>query len=51
MFRLCFKVPKDAEEWGIFLHIKNKVFVDFDEIRQEIENETDRMTGKNKVRR
>ncbi len=41
--------PKDADEWGVFLHIKNKLFTNFDEIRQEIENETDRMTGKNKV--
>jgi hypothetical protein len=43
------KVPKDIEEWGIFLHIKNKIFTDFDEIRQEIESETERLTGKNKV--
>ncbi|XP_051865854.1 dynamin-1-like protein [Pristis pectinata] len=37
-----------VEEWGMFLHCKNKIFVDFDEIRQEIENETERMTGTNK---
>ncbi|EAA43354.4 AGAP008896-PA [Anopheles gambiae str. PEST] len=37
-----------VEEWGRFLHIKNKVFTDFDEIRSEIENETDRMAGANK---
>lgn len=36
------------EEWGRFLHIKNKIFSDFDEIRREIENETDRMAGSNK---
>ncbi|XP_055299266.1 dynamin-1-like protein isoform X2 [Sitodiplosis mosellana] len=36
------------EEWGKFLHTKNKVFSDFDEIRKEIENETDRMAGTNK---
>lgn len=41
-------VPKDADEWGVFLHIKNKVFTNFDEIREEIENETERLTGKNK---
>jgi dynamin 1-like protein len=41
--------PKDADEWGVFLHVKNKVFTDFDEIRQEIENETERITGRNKV--
>ena len=33
----------------MFLHIKNKIFTDFDEVREEIENETDRLTGKNKV--
>ncbi|XP_065339611.1 dynamin-1-like protein [Cloeon dipterum] len=38
----------DLEEWGKFLHTKNKVFSDFDEIRTEIENDTDRMAGKNK---
>ncbi|XP_067884511.1 dynamin-1-like protein isoform X1 [Heterodontus francisci] len=37
-----------AEEWGTFLHCKNKIFMDFDEIRQEIESETERMTGNNK---
>uniref|UniRef100_A0A8B9PNH7 Dynamin-1-like protein n=1 Tax=Apteryx owenii TaxID=8824 RepID=A0A8B9PNH7_APTOW len=38
----------DAEEWGKFLHTKNKVYTDFDEIRQEIENETERISGNNK---
>ncbi|XP_050088671.1 dynamin-1-like protein [Anopheles aquasalis] len=37
-----------VEEWGRFLHIKNKVFTDFNGIREEIENETDRMAGGNK---
>lgn len=36
------------EEWGKFLHTKNKVFSDFNEIRKEIEDETDRMAGTNK---
>ncbi|XP_063705193.1 dynamin-1-like protein [Culicoides brevitarsis] len=36
------------EEWGKFLHTKNKIFADFDEIREEIEAETDRMAGSNK---
>lgn len=40
--------PKDATEWGVFLHAKNKVFTDFNEIRSEIESETDRATGSNK---
>ncbi|XP_015268420.1 PREDICTED: dynamin-1-like protein isoform X2 [Gekko japonicus] len=38
----------DAEEWGKFLHTKNKLYTDFDEIRQEIENETERISGINK---
>uniref|UniRef100_A0A8C0ETL2 Dynamin-1-like protein n=1 Tax=Bubo bubo TaxID=30461 RepID=A0A8C0ETL2_BUBBB len=39
---------KYAEEWGKFLHTKNKIYTDFDEIRQEIENETERISGNNK---
>lgn len=35
-------------EWGKFLHTKNKLFTDFDEIRKEIEDDTDRMAGTNK---
>uniref|UniRef100_UPI00398F0A28 dynamin-1-like protein isoform X2 n=1 Tax=Pristiophorus japonicus TaxID=55135 RepID=UPI00398F0A28 len=38
----------DADEWGKFLHTKHKVYTDFDEIRQEIENETERVSGANK---
>ncbi|XP_053260751.1 dynamin-1-like protein isoform X3 [Podarcis raffonei] len=38
----------DAEEWGKFLHTKNKLYSDFDEIRQEIESETERISGNNK---
>ncbi|XP_051976154.1 dynamin-1-like protein isoform X2 [Xyrauchen texanus] len=38
----------DGEEWGKFLHTKNKLYTDFDEIRQEIENETERISGNNK---
>ncbi|XP_071376769.1 dynamin-1-like protein isoform X4 [Centroberyx affinis] len=37
-----------GEEWGKFLHTKNKIYTDFDEIRQEIENETERISGNNK---
>uniref|UniRef100_A0A3B4B240 Dynamin-1-like protein n=1 Tax=Periophthalmus magnuspinnatus TaxID=409849 RepID=A0A3B4B240_9GOBI len=37
-----------GEEWGKFLHTKNQIFTDFDEIRQEIENETERVSGNNK---
>ncbi|XP_039618604.1 dynamin-1a isoform X5 [Polypterus senegalus] len=35
-------------EYAEFLHCKGKKFVDFEEIRQEIEAETDRITGSNK---
>ncbi|XP_012060250.1 PREDICTED: dynamin-1-like protein [Atta cephalotes] len=38
----------DLEEWGMFLHTKNKIYKDFDDIRAEIEAETDRMAGANK---
>ncbi|XP_023666094.2 dynamin-1-like protein isoform X1 [Paramormyrops kingsleyae] len=38
----------EVEEWGKFLHTKNKVYTEFDEIRQEIENETERVSGSNK---
>ncbi|KAF7224097.1 dynamin-1-like protein isoform X1 [Nothobranchius furzeri] len=38
----------DGEEWGKFLHTKNKIYTSFEEIRQEIEAETDRITGNNK---
>ncbi|XP_066446317.1 dynamin-1-like protein isoform X2 [Eleutherodactylus coqui] len=38
----------DVEEWGKFLHTKNKIYTDFDEIRQEIESETERISGNNK---
>lgn len=37
-----------ALEYGEFLHCKGKKFTDFNEIRSEIENETDRATGTNK---
>ena len=35
-------------EYGEFLHCKGKIFGDFDEIRREIEADTDRLTGTNK---
>ncbi|TRY99067.1 hypothetical protein DNTS_021174 [Danionella cerebrum] len=35
-------------EYAEFLHCKGKKFTDFDEVRQEIEGETDRITGQNK---
>lgn len=36
------------EEWGKFLHTKNKIYSDFEDIRKEIEAETERMSGNNK---
>ncbi|KAH0810544.1 dynamin-1-like protein isoform X3 [Tenebrio molitor] len=38
----------DVEDWGVFLHAKNRIFKDFDEIRQEIEIETNKIAGNNK---
>ncbi|KAM3865245.1 dynamin-1-like protein isoform 1-T1 [Diretmus argenteus] len=38
----------DGEEWGKFLHTKNKIYTEFEEIRQEIEAETERISGNNK---
>jgi hypothetical protein len=37
-------------EYAEFLHL-NRRFTDFEEIRREIENETFRVAGQNKVRR
>uniref|UniRef100_A0A3B4GEX5 Dynamin-1-like protein n=1 Tax=Pundamilia nyererei TaxID=303518 RepID=A0A3B4GEX5_9CICH len=42
--QICVK----AEEWGTFLHCKNQIFTDFQEIRREIEAETERGSGDNK---
>lgn len=36
-------------EWGEFLHKPNEMYYDFDDIRKEIESETERLTGKNKA--
>lgn len=41
-------VPNE-DEFALFTHVKGKVYTDFNEIRQEIEAETDRLGGK-KVR-
>jgi len=39
---------ENSREWGKFLHNKDKTFYDFDEIRKEIEHETERGCGSNK---
>lgn len=38
----------NLEEWGKFLHTKEKIYTNFEDVRQEIERETDRMAGNNK---
>ncbi|KAJ2461456.1 vacuolar protein sorting-associated protein 1, partial [Coemansia sp. RSA 2424] len=38
---------QNPDEWGEFLHLPGKKFFNFDEIRQEIVQDTDRKTGKN----
>lgn len=43
MVMFCFLL-----EYAEFLHCKGKKFVDFNEVRSEIEAETDRVTGSNK---
>jgi len=35
-------------EYAEFLHCKGRIFTDFDDVRKEIEAETDRITGSNK---
>lgn len=35
-------------EYAEFLHCKGRIFADFDLVRKEIEDETDRATGMNK---
>lgn len=45
---LVLQLIQSTGEWGEFLHCRGKKFVDFDAIRKEIEDETDRMTGSNK---
>uniref|UniRef100_A0A0M3IFD8 Dynamin GTPase n=1 Tax=Ascaris lumbricoides TaxID=6252 RepID=A0A0M3IFD8_ASCLU len=36
------------DEWARFDHSKDKLFSDFEEVRKEIEHETERLTGSNK---
>ncbi len=36
----------DENEFAVFTHVKGKVYTDFNEVRQEIETETDRLGGK-----
>lgn len=44
---MIFLVPvPDENEFAVFAHIKDKIYTDFNEIRKEIEAETDRLGGK-----
>ncbi|KAM9734654.1 dynamin-1a isoform 7-T7 [Menidia menidia] len=45
---LVLQLMNSPTEHAEFLHCKGKKFTDFDEVRQEIEAETDRITGANK---
>nr|XP_045597350.1 dynamin-1-like protein isoform X5 [Procambarus clarkii] len=38
----------ELNEWAQFLHIKDKIFTNFDEVREEIDSETARIAGRNK---
>ncbi|KAK2571267.1 Dynamin-1-like protein [Acropora cervicornis] len=42
------KEKEEPDEWGKFLHLKERKMTDFDEICEEIERETERVTGTNK---
>lgn len=42
------KEKEEPNEWGKFLHLKERKMTDFDEICEEIERETERVTGTNK---
>ena len=41
---MCIFTP----EWAEFLHQKGKKYTDFEDVRKEIEAETERLTGHNK---
>uniref|UniRef100_A0A8K9X448 Dynamin-2 n=1 Tax=Oncorhynchus mykiss TaxID=8022 RepID=A0A8K9X448_ONCMY len=45
---LVLQLVNNQAEYAEFLHCKGRKFVDFDEVRLEIEAETDRITGSNK---
>ncbi|XP_067211566.1 dynamin isoform X6 [Linepithema humile] len=45
---LILQLINSTTEFAEFLHCKGKKFIDFEEVRKEIEAETDRVTGGNK---
>jgi len=42
------EVRRESEEFGEFLHRKGEKFYDFNKIRREIEEQTNRMAGSDK---
>ena len=40
--------PSAGDEWGEFLHLPGQRFYDFNQIREEIARETERVSGRNK---
>lgn len=48
IYHWLFQGTVEVEDWGVFLHAKDKVFRNFEDIRKEIENETNRIAGSNK---
>ena len=48
MLQLVRLESSSEQEYGEFLHAKGKKFTDFDEIRDEIQSETDRVAGNGK---
>lgn len=45
---LVLQLMYSKQEYAEFLHCKGRIFADFDLVRKEIEDETDRVTGMNK---
>ncbi|KAK4328154.1 hypothetical protein Pmani_001429 [Petrolisthes manimaculis] len=45
---LILQLINHPQEYGEFLHKKGEKYVNFDDIRKEIENDTDKVTGQNK---
>jgi len=55
LWNFCFVQANDINlifcnvvEYAEFLHCKGRIFSDFDLVRKEIEDDTDRVTGQNK---
>lgn len=46
---LCVGTGFAEREWAVFEHKPDEIFLEFEDVRHEIEKETDRLNGKNKV--